>query len=305
MTPPPFSFELIVTGLCLITLQGPAGKETGAKFNFLDAPKGQTICGEYFDDSHVPQVIFDLEDLAAGSTTDYESYRTPSGRYIGVYSLKTDLCLTETPKDPFYARHDAGPDPKEPSDPAYEPSVHWIASLTNVDERIDSTVKPDDDKSKFAGTITVDEGTLMSSELGRDQATSKLVDWSLIGDHVPTNPGPDFPKALSGAVTLDLGKVNQQVELVDCATGDSILIFRPKGAGPVHVVAANLPLHSAHYTHIQPMAHFLWYYNLLKWDTTNGACPDDVALPTPPSTLMTGDIGGITGSSVFCPPAMP
>jgi len=312
MTPPPFSFELIVTGLCLITLQADNfGNDVGAKFNFLDAPGGQTVCGEDFEDGHVAALTFDLEDLGDGSTTDYTSYRTPDGRYIGIYLLKDkNLCLSPVPETnamgkpnhPFYIRRDAGPNPEKPTDPAYEDSLHWLASLKDVDDRIDPTSKPDSDSAKFAGTITVDEGTLMSSELGRDRTTSDLVVWEAKGGQ----PGDesDFPKALAGAMTLRLKNVHEQVELEDCDSEDPILIFRPKGQGPVRVVAANLPSQKATNAHNHPMSHFLWYYNLLKWKD-GMPCPADAALPTPPVSLPPGDIGGITGSSVFCPPAMP
>lgn len=314
MTPPPFSFELIVTGLCLITIQGPPGMETGAKFNFLDAGAGKTVCGEYFDDAHVPSLTFDLANLGEGSTADYTQHRLPDGRYVGELPLSgVNLCIHPYPeKDsgnvPFdFAVLHKRTNEQRPTASVSGEDFGWIASLKDLDTRAKGVYQA----VAFAGQISTSFGELKSSELATESDGTTPIVWKVEGPKVPQNPGPDFPKALAGAAVVRFDQVVDRVELEDCVTHDPLLIFRP---GPevaatkdplVQVVAANLPRHSALGGHVHPMAHFLWYYSLLDWTSNGpGKCPEDSALPVD-SSAAPGGIGAITGSSVFCPPATP
>lgn len=310
MTPPPFSFELLVTGLCLITLQGPTGRETGATFQFLDAPANQEVCGTTFDTAHVPSLTFDLGDLGDGSSDDYQVFRTPDGHYVGRSELKgKNLCLKvfENPLPAFGLEPGRSPGQQMPKDPDSMPNDHdafgWVTSLSNVDDRQQGLGNLTD---KMAGSIQVGNGTLKSAELGRTKKQHRLVVWKLEGDHVPTQASPDFPKVLAGSVALRLDHLTDRVELVDCTTKETRFVFGSEQGGIVRVVAANLPEHKITGTYLDPMIHMLWYYNLLDWNTASGTCPDDVALPATVLVTATDDgIEGGTGSSVFCPPVKP
>ena len=319
MTPPPFTFELIVTGLCLITLQADNfGNDVGAKFNFLDAPGGQTVCGEDFEDGHVPSLTFNLADLSDGSMADYTEHRLPDGTYVGVFPLTgANLCVhpypdkdsNDQPKHGFSVLHNRKNE-EQPAGKVTDEDFGWIASLRNVDSRAANL----HGTAPYAGTIATSFGLLKSREMALQADGKTPIVWKLEGPKVPTNPKlprPDYPKAFAGAAVLHFTDVGDRVELLDCATAEPLLVFRPsaeamtKGNPSVTVVAANLPKHNPRSGHIHPMAHFLWYYHLLDWTTNGpGRCPEDVALPAKPAD-MSGEIFAITGSSVFCPPATP
>lgn len=315
---PPFSFELIVTGLCLITFQGPPLGPTGAHFQFLNAPVlGEEVCGQSFDDPHVPALTFNLEDLEAG--TVYTSYLSPSGQYIGVHSLVgEDLRLVlgeQNSPFPFQLKEGRKPFQVVPHEPSQFDAFGWVASLANIDPRAEdlrpevSAAIPHAPKPEhlIAARIRVTNGVLGSRELGRDPMTGDLIRWGLLKAPSLGSPKPDFPKALAGATALRLHGLTEPVTLVD-STGHLVLSFQSKNGGIVRVTAANLPQRKQTTTSSNYLSHFAWYDRLLQWKD-GGECPKDPNLPKAAAMVISGSSQGtaypITGSSVFCPPVTP